>query len=134
MVFKYITVEGEATAIDTKTQLTTQGSKGTITPIQVPAGVTTLQGIWAAGTHDQAATGNSSAFLRLEGAAFPQGPETVSLSSAGGSVATGVNHVMNSRFIPLGVSVVSGNEAEVFLEFVNEDTGTWHAVCTMVFS
>jgi hypothetical protein len=78
------TREGEATAVDTKTQLTTCGSDTAPGPLMVPKGMTYITKIRAAAIQNMAAATSFSGFVRLEGAGMVGG-FSGSLSSMGGA-------------------------------------------------
>lgn len=133
MVKQYRSREGEATAVDTKQPLTTQGPDTAPGALNVPAGMTKLLGIYAAACGNGAATGSASAFIRLEGGGLKDGPEMVALMAMGGSVATGQALVQPAKFFPLNVEVVPGNEILVFGEFAGADVGQVSFGVTLVF-
>lgn len=129
----YRSREGEATAVDTKTQLTTLGSETAPGPLIVPAGSTALAGVIISAAADYAATGSASALVRIEGSGLPKGPETISAGALGASLATGVQHGNIAIFIPLNVEVTPGNELLLFGEMDGGDVGQISFVVTVVF-
>ena len=123
MTQTFVSVEGDVTAVDTKTQLTTLGSRGTVTPILVPGGSQQISAIMTAVTGNYAVAGSASIFLRLEGPAFSQGPEVITLSAIGGTTTDGGTGGSPSVITPLGVPVKQDNEVQVFAEMAGTDVG-----------
>jgi hypothetical protein len=133
MARQYRTREGEATAVDTKTQLTTLGSETAPGALLVPAGKTKLAGIIASACSNYAATGSFSAFVRLEGGGLPEGPETVAIAAGGVTIATGGQDVMSAAWYPLDIPVTPANEILVFGEMAGADVGQVSFGVTLVF-
>lgn len=129
----FVSCEGEATAVNTKTQLTTLGSKGTITPILVPGGSRQMSAIITAFTSNYAAAGSASCFLRLEGPGLPAGPEVVTLGAIGGTSTTGGAGGQPAVVTPLGLPVRQDNEIQVFVEMAGTDVGQINVATTLVF-
>ncbi|MHA4791071.1 hypothetical protein, partial [Klebsiella pneumoniae] len=67
----YRSREGEATAVDTKTQLTTLGSETAPGPLLVPSSAKRIISIIVAASENMAAATSFSAFIRLEGPGLP---------------------------------------------------------------
>lgn len=130
---KYRSVVGVATAVDTKTQLTTLGSEGTITPLSVPAGVRELEAIIVCAMANYAAAKAYVAMLRLEGAGLVGGNRSYIVGSGGTSVATGVEQAMTPKVIPVHLKVVPTNEIQVYGEMCGVDTGQVHFGVTLVY-
>ncbi len=130
----YRTREGDVTALDTKTQLTTVGRETAPGPLLVPAGASTLLGIMAAVGPNFAATGRSNILIRLEGGALPTGPETSVVGAYGVTIATGGQTVQAPVFIPLNIAVTPANELLIFAEMTGVDTGTYSVAVTAVFA
>lgn len=129
----YRSREGEATAADTKTQLTTLGSETAPGPLLVPAGAKTLAGIIVAASENYAAATGYSAFVRLEGPGLPQGPEAVAALAGGVPVATGGNGAVVATYIPLNIPVTVANEILIFGEMAGTDVGQVSFGVTLVF-
>lgn len=134
MAKQYRTREGEATAVDTKTQLTTLGSSSAPGPLLVPTGVRTLEKIIVAVASDHAAAGSASAFVRLEGPGLPEGPEIIGVGALGYNITTGGHTAMAAKEIPLDVPVKPANEILVFGEMAGADIGSVHFHVTLVFA
>jgi len=133
MTKQYRTREGEATAVDTKTQLTTLGSESAPGPLLVPQGTRTLVEVIAAVSADFAAAGSASALVRLEGAGLPAGPEVIAVGALGYNLVTGGHVAMAAKKVKLEVPVTPGNEVLVFGEMCGADVGSMHFHVTLVF-
>lgn len=115
--------EGEATAVDTKTQLTTAGSDTAPGPLMVPKGMKFITKIRAAAIQNMAAATSFSAFVRLEGPGMVLGPQTFAVAAGGNAVATGGNGVNSAVQIPVNLPVIEGNEIQIFGEMAGTDIG-----------
>ena len=129
----YRSREGEATASDTKTQMTTLGSETAPGPLLVPAGATKLLGVIVAAMENFAAATSFSAFIRLEGPGIPGGPEVIAVGAGGVPVATGGNFAAPAQLIPLDVDVTPANEILIFGEMAGTDVGQVSFGITLVF-
>jgi hypothetical protein len=129
----YRSREGEATAVDTKTQLTTLGSETAPGPLLVPAGAKTLLGVIVASSDNMAAATSCSGLIRLEGPGLPGGPEVIATLAAGHAVTTGGNNNNIAVFIPLNIPVTPANEILIFGEMCGTDTGQLSFGVTLVF-
>lgn len=130
----YRSREGEATAVDTKTQLTTLGSETAPGPLLVPSGTTKIVGIILAAIHNMAAATSYSAFVRLEGPGLPGGPELVPAVAGGAAVATGGNFNNAAILIPMDIEVTPGNEILIFGEMCGTDVGQTSFGVTLIFA
>ncbi len=130
----YRSREGDITAVDTKTQLTTLGSQAAPGPLLVPAGAQTLGAIVCAFASDYAAAQDYAILVRLEGPGLPEGPETFTIGAGGNAVATGGASAQVARRFPVDIPVTAGNEILVFGEMVGEDGGTVRVGVTCEFS
>jgi hypothetical protein len=129
----YRSREGEATAVTTKTQLTTLGSETAPGPLLVPQGSTKLAGVIIAAMENFAAATSFSAFIRLEGPGLPTGPESIVACSGGAAVATGGNFAAQAVFVPLDIPVTVANEILIFGEMLGTDVGQVSFGVTLVF-
>lgn len=129
----YRSREGEATAVDTKTQLTTLGSETAPGPLLVPAGASKLAGIIIVACENFAAAAGFSALIRLEGPGLPEGPETFAALAGGAAVATGGNSAVEAQFIGLDTPVTPANEILIFGEMAGADVGQVSVGVTLVF-
>lgn len=130
----YRSREGEATAVDTKSQLTTLGSESAPGPLLVPAGVTKLVGLILATCQNMAAATGASGFIRLEGPGLPGGPEVIAAYAGGAAVATGGNWANVAKFIPLDIPVTAANEILIFAEMAGTDIGQISFGVTLIFT
>lgn len=135
---KTFTVEGDLTAVDTRTLLTTQGS--VTAPSQVvPAGMSKITKIIAAVSAEGLADGSATFLLRLGGSAVLKGEQALVLSCAGriavqaGSDAApqvGEIFVLNDADIDVSPS----DTITVAGEMAGQDLGTGHLVVTLVYA
>lgn len=130
----YRSREGEATAVDTKTQLTTLGSETAPGPLLVPSGMARLVGILVASIQNMAAATGFSSLVRLEGPGLPGGPEVVAAGAGGNAVATGGNAATMASFLPLDIPVTPANEILIFGEMAGTDVGQVSFGVTLIFS
>jgi len=130
---QYRTREGEATSVDTKTQLITVGSESAPGPLLVPAGTSRLVGAIVAAAANYAAVGSASAFIRLEGPGLPEGPEILAIGAMGGNSTTGIQAGSAAKYYPIDTPVTPGNEILVFGEMAGADIGQISFVVTLIF-
>lgn len=126
--------EGDVTAVDTKTQLTTSGSDTAPGPLMVPKGMKFITKVRVAAIQNMAAATGFSAFVRLEGPGMELGPQTIAAAAGGNAVATGGNAVNPIAEIPVNFPVVEGNEVQVFAEMCGTDIGATGVVVGLEFS
>ena len=131
---QFRTREGDATAVDTKTQLTTVGSDTAPGPLLVPKGMKFITGVIVSAIQNMAAATGFSAFVRLEGPGLQNGPEAFAAGAGGNAVATGGNFVLRAVRLPVNLPVVEGNEIQVFGEMAGTDIGGTGLVVTLEFS
>lgn len=129
----YRSREGEATAVDTKSQLTTLGSETAPGPLLVPTGVTKLAGIIIAAIQNMAAATGYSGLIRLEGPGLPGGPEVIAAVAGGNAVATGGNAALPATIIKLDIPVTPSNEILIFGEMCGTDVGQVSFGVTLIF-
>lgn len=130
----YRTREGDATAVDTRTQLTTVGSETAPGPLLVPQGAKFITGVIVTQIFNMAAATGYSAFIRLEGPGLPNGPETLAVGAGGVPVATGGNGVLRAVRIPINLPVTSANEILIFAEMAGTDVGGTGFAVTLEFN
>lgn len=126
--------EGDATAVDTKTQLTTAGSDTAPGPLQVPQGMKFITAVIVSHISNMAAATGYSAFVRLEGAGMAGGPQTIAAGAGGMAVATGGNAANKPLKIPVNFPVIEGNEVQVFGEMAGTDVGLLSLAVGLEFS
>jgi len=130
----YRSREGDITAVDTKTQLSTLGSETAPGPLVVPAGMKTLRAIITAFASNFAVAADGTILVRLEGPGLPEGPETIIVGSSGVAVATGGHGSFTGNRIELNLPVTATNEILLFAENAGEDLGTVSVGVTLEFS
>jgi len=133
MTKQYRTREGEAIAVDTKTQLTTVGSETAPGALLVPAGSKFLAGIIVAACSNFAATGRANALVRIEGSGLPEGAEVITVGAFGVTIATGGQAAVSAKFYPIYAPVTVANELLVFGEMTGVDIGQISFGVTLVF-
>lgn len=131
---QYRTREGDPTAVDTKTQLTTVGSDTAPGPLMVPKGMKYITGIIVTGIQNMAAATGSSTFGRLEGPGLQNGPETFAIHAGGNAVATGGNFGVKAVRLPINLPVIEGNEIQIFAEMAGTDIGGTGVCVTLEFA
>jgi hypothetical protein len=131
---QFRTREGDVTAVDTKTQLTTVGSDTAPGPLMVPQGMKFITGVVVAAIQNMAAATGFSGFVRLEGPGLQNGPESLAVVAGGNAVATGGNGVNKAVRLPINLPVLEGNEIQVFAEMAGTDIGGMGAIVTLEFS
>lgn len=131
---QYRTREGDATAVDTKTALTTVGSDTAPGPLLVPKGMKYITGVIVSAIQNMAAATGSSTFIRLEGPGMQNGPETLAVHAGGNAVATGGNAGVRAIKLPISLPVVEANEIQIFGEMAGTDIGGTGIVVTLEFA
>lgn len=126
--------EGDVTAVDTKTQLTTVGSETAPGPLMVPRGMKYITKVRIATIQNMAAATSFSSFIRLEGAGMAGGPQTLAASAGGNAVATGGNAVAKVIEVKVNFPVVENNEIQVFGEMAGTDIGGLGVVVGLEFA
>lgn len=126
--------EGDITAVDNKTQLTTLGSDTAPGPLQVPKDAKFITAVKVACSENYAAATSFSAFLRLEGPGMANGPEALPVIAGGVPVATGGNSTNQAVRIPINFEVVEGNEVQIFGEMCGTDIGGLSMAVELEFS
>lgn len=129
----YRSREGDVTAVDTRTQLTTLGSETAPGALMVPANAKRIVGIIAAWASAHAAAQDCAGFIRVEGPGLPEGPESFALFGSGVEQATGGFSTQPALEIPVDIPVVAANEISLFAEMAGEDQGTITVGVTLVF-
>jgi len=126
--------EGDVTALDTKTALTTAGSDTAPGPMMVPQGMKFITALRVAAIQNMAAATSYSALIRLEGAGMVNGPEGVCVGAGGNAVATGGNAVVEHTTILINFPVNEASEVQVFGEMMGTDVGALGIVVGVEFS
>lgn len=115
--------EGDVTALDTKTQLTTAGSDTAPGPLMVPQGMTHITGVRIAAIQNMAAATGFSGFIRLEGPGLKGGVQSLAALAGGNAVATGGNFVNYPVEYRVNFPVEAGTEIQIFGEMAGTDIG-----------
>ncbi len=126
--------EGDVTAVDTKTQLTTAGSDTAPGALMVPAGMTHITAVTVAAIQNMAAATGFTGFVRLEGPGLKNGPESLAAVAGGNAVATGGNAVTPATRIPVNFAVNEASEIQIFAEMTGTDIGGMGCVVGIEFS
>ncbi len=126
--------ESAASAVDTKTQLTTLGSQTAPGPLLVPGNTSFLQAIHVAAVSSNEAAAQAAYLIRLEGPGIARGSLVVAAGAGGGPVATGGTVLIPSKRIPINIKVTPGQEVLVFAECLGVDMGTYQVGVTLEFA
>jgi len=129
----YRSREGEVTAVDTKTQLTTLGSETAPGPLLVPNQAKSLAGVLVAAVGNHSAINDANFFIRLEGPGLTEGPEVIAAGAEATQVATGGAAGKKAEMIPLNIPVQPSQEILVFGEMAGEDIGAAQFGVTLIF-
>lgn len=129
----YRSREGQVTAVNTKSQLTTLGSQTAPGPLLVPAGAKTLKAIISSFACDLATAADGAHMIRLEGPGLPEGPETFVIGASGAQVATGGSYANRAERFEVNVPVTPSNEILIFGENTGEDSGSTCIGVTLEF-
>ena len=132
------TVEGDITAVDTKTILTTQGSVTAPSSV-VPAGVSMVKRIIFACSSEGLADGKQVWFLRLGGNAVKNGEQTLVISASARIAVQSGSDAAPQLMSPIvlddvDIEVSPSDTIEVSVEGAGDDTGTGHAVVTLIYA
>jgi hypothetical protein len=126
--------EGDVTAVDTKTALTTAGSDTAPGALFVPQGKKFITGIFVSAIQNMAAATSYSGFIRLEGPGLVNGPESFAVVAGGNDVATGGNFVNEVLKVLTNLEVTEANEIQIFAEMAGTDIGTMSVQVGLEFS
>ena len=135
---KTFTVEGDVTAADTRTALTTQGSVTAPSSV-VPAGATKIDKIIIAATSEGLADGAQSVMIRLGGNAVMGGEQVIVVSALGRiapqSGSDSAPQLMVARVIDdADIEVRPSDTISVSAEGCGTDTGTIHVGVPLVYA
>lgn len=135
---KTITVEGDAGTVDARAALTAQGSIASPSMI-VPAGYTKIDKIVAAVASEGLADGKQVWYLRLGGNAVKGGEQIIAISASGRIAVQAGSDAAPQCMTPLilenlDIEVSPSDTISVWVEGAGDDTGTGHAVVTLVFA
>ena len=135
---KTLTVEGDITAVDTRTIINAQGSI-TTPSLLVPAGYTKIAKIIVAGASEALADGKATLFLRLGGNAVKGGEQVLPISAIGRiAVQSGSDsapQVCKAVVLDgLDIEVTPSDSISITAEMAGDDVGTSRVVATLVFA
>lgn len=132
------TVEGDITAADTRTALTTQGSVTAPSSV-VPAAMKKIDKIIVAATSEGLADGAQSVILRLGGNAVLGGEQVIAVSALG-RIAPQIGSdsapqlMVATVFEDVDIEVRPSDTISVSAEGPGTDTGTIHIGVTLVYA
>ena len=132
------TVEGDITAADTRTALTTQGSVTGPSSV-VPAGMKKIDKLILAGSSEGLADGAQSLFVRLGGNAVLGGEQVIAVSAMGRiapqSGSDSAPQLMTSIVLEdVDIEVRPSDTISISAEGAGTDTGTIHVGVTAVYA
>lgn len=135
---KTLTVEGDLTAADTSTSLTTQGSV-TAPSIVIPTGVTKIDKIAVSISADFAADGGAGFFVRLNGNAVKNGEQVIAVGAAGGiAPEAGANTAPSPSVLfileDVEIDITASDTITIRGEMAGSDLGTARMVVTLIFA
>jgi hypothetical protein len=132
------TVEGDVTAADTRTALTTQGSVSAPSSV-VPASAKKIDKVIVCGTSEGLADGAQSLIVRLGGNAVLGGEQVIVVSAMGRiapqSGSDSAPQLMTAWVLEdADIEVRSSDTVSVSAEGPGTDTGTIHVGVTLVYA
>jgi len=135
---KTITVEGDVTAVDTRTALLTQGSV-TSPSLIAPAGYSKIDKIVVAAASEGLADGKQVFYIRLGGNSVLGGEQIIPVSASGRiAVQVGSDAAPQCMtplvFDDLQIAVSPSDTISVWAEGAGDDTGTGYACVTLMFA
>lgn len=133
-----LTVASDITAVDTRTQITGQGSVSAPSLV-VPSGSKVIARIVAAMSAEGLANGSAVFFVRLGGTGILQGEQTLMVSAAGTIAPQSGSDAAPQYCKPnildnLNIPVSPGDVIAIAAEMAGSDLGTARAVITVVFA
>lgn len=132
------TVEGDVTAADTRTNLTTQGSVTAPSSV-VPSGMTKIDKLVLAASTEGLADGACVFFIRLGGNGVKNGEQTIIVSAAGRIAVQSGSDAAPQLMAPIviddcDIEVSPSDTISISAEMAGTDTGTAHVVVTLVYA
>lgn len=133
-----ITVEGDINAVDTRVQLTGQGSVAAPSLV-VPAGMTKIKQIIAAASHDGAADdGGALWFLRLGGNAVLGGEQNIVIGAGGNQTVQSGSDASPNVMLPfvldnVDIDVRPTDTIAIAAEFAGVDIGDTALIVTLIY-
>lgn len=135
-IAQYRTVDGQITAADTLTGLTTFGGETSVGPVKVPAKVSKLVEImvWI-GTNVDTSADQFACILRLAGKGMKDGDQDFAVGAGGISTATIASVTVNPTFFYLRTDInVEPNETIAVQASLVGDAVTSEWAVTLVFA
>ena len=133
---KTITVEGDLSTVDTRVNLTSQGSVPTPSLV-IPAGISKIDKIIAAVAPDLTAVGAGGFFIALGGAGVLGGEQAIAIGDAGGAGATADSAGLQNIVVILedaDIDVRAQDTVKIGAEMVGADLGDAHIAVTLIFA
>ncbi len=134
---KTLTVEGPVTAVDTATNLSTQGSV-TSPSLVLPSGVTKIDKVIVAAAVDLSAAGRTSFLIRLGGNAVLGGEQTLTVGAAGGQLPQAGSDTAPKAVLTFVLDdadiTVKRDTIRVQAEMMSQDLGAAEVVVTLVLA
>lgn len=133
-----LTLEGDVNAVDTRVVLTAQGSVAAPSLV-VPAGMTKIKSIIAAGATDNQADDGAIVFLlRLGGNAVMNGESVIVFGGAGGQLVQSGSDAAPSDMVPFvlddaDIEVRASDTISIAAEMAGVDPGDATVAVTVVF-
>lgn len=135
---KTLTLEGDIAGADTLTRLTTQGSVAAPSLV-TPASASKITTLVFAATTEGLADGAQTYFVRIAGNAVKNGEQVLAVSAVG-RIAPQAGSDSAPQLMPpvvltdCDIEVGPSDTISVAVEGAGTDTGTGHAVVTLVFA
>ena len=138
VINKTFTVEGDIATVDSRTLLTTQGSISAPSSI-VPSGMKKIDKIIFAASSEGLADGKQVWFLRLGGNAVLNGEQVLAVSASGRIAVQSGSDAAPQLCKPVvlddvDIAVNPSDSLTVAIEGAGDDTGTGHAVVTLIYA
>ena len=135
---KTFTVEGDLATVDLLTRLTTQGSVTAPSSV-VPADMKKIDKIVFAAASEGLADGKQVWFLRLGGNAVLGGEQVIAISASGRIAVQSGSDAAPQLMAPVllenvDIEVRASDTLTVSVEGAGNDTGTGHAVVTLIYA
>ena len=135
---KTLTVEGDIGTVDSRTNLTTQGSV-TAPSLVVPSGMTKITKVIASASGEGLADGSCVYILRLGGAGVLKGEQVITLGAAariavqaGSDAAPQIGQLFIAEDVDIDVS--PSDTINISGEMCGTDIGTTHMCVTVLFA
>lgn len=135
---KTLTVEGDLATVDSRTNLTTQGSVSAPSLV-VPSGTTKIDRIMATAAAEGLADGSAVFFLRIGGSAVKRGEQNIIFESAariavqaGSDAAAQIGRLF--ELTDANIEVNASDTLTIASEMAGNDVGTGHVAVTLIFA